>query len=211
MYNVEKTARSILESLKVMHETVTDYNRTIEHIRRSDTDKEAIERNVIKEETRRDDYIASTAKQITDASNALLEQETAIDEARRSASASDPRFRSAAHLAEISNALKVIEMMGDKLTAPTLQRIVDPFKAVCDYGTLATLREVASAAAPHLFMAFDSTVDFGREPTENLELARSINNLSRKAIESNDGTTWVLAIEMISKRIDDVFGSSNNG
>ncbi len=195
----------IFNALVDTAKNIRGYNKTIEDIqRRSDLDEETKSREVIIAETRRNDYRENAHSQIKNLIAEFVKSERDAHAIKMVDLMSNPVFGSTSHQLTVNNALQIISIMGDKMTAPTLQRVITPLIRSGDLLTLETLKEVTSITVPHLYTT--GMVDFGPGLTSRpLECAEGMAKLAHTQLDGSNPEYGLLEM-FFANKINETFG-----
>lgn len=201
----KEKAIAIFNALVETAKNIRGYNKTIEDIqRRSDLDEETKSREVIIAETRRNDYRENAHSQIKNLIAEFVKSERDAHAIKMVDLISNPVFGSTSHQLTVNNALQIISIMGDKMTAPTLQRVINPIMRSGDLLTLETLKEITSNTAPNLYAS--GMVNFGPGLTSQaLDCAENMAQLALNHLDSSTPEYGLLEM-FFANKINEAFG-----
>ena len=206
-YNTELAARSIVKMLYDYNKGLRPFDEKIRNKQQSGTGSDADrQKEIMRIEVEKEAYAAKCKEEVSAAAAAAVAEEETLAEARRVAEERRTAtiFRTPAHQSEISNALKMIEMLSERMTTEQMQSIVNPFVADMDYGTLRLLESIAKVHCQHLFLPYARPINFGDVPGKALEFMRGVAVLIGKAFDA-DTLRSATAAAFIERKVNEFF------
>lgn len=204
----KEKAVQIYNFIKQTADGAANHQSNIENIkRRTDLDPKIKEREVIIAESRRDDYRKAANEQLAALVADFVNSERTAAATQLASLRTNPTFTTAAHQLTVNNALLTMSLLGDKMTAPTMQRIVDPLIRSGDLFALESIKETAAVISPQLFATGAKPVDFGPGlKSETLACAETIARCVNQEIAEGDRGSAGALLMVLGDRINHTFG-----
>lgn len=210
LYNTETAAREIVKRLLDYKKKMMAFDQQGNDLKKYNLPAADYDKKALRLEVEREAYVDKAKEEIMSVLEQNIEQEEKLANAKRIAEERRAAtiFSTAEHQVKISNALKLIELLGDKMTVDQLQSIVNPFITDMDYSTLRLLQAVAKNVAPNLFTLqglCGKSVNFGEIPGDSLNFMREIAVLVPRVFSTDSA----MAVAFIDNKVNQFFGHSN--
>lgn len=205
MTMTESKVREILASLDTYIKTLNKFKEMVENARHTPPAATA-EKRIARIEVEQDMALEPIQQEIMAKVDTMVQEEADYVASRKAAEILTLINGSSDYNTRLANAIKVIEILGDSMSAEQLQDVVDPFVSALEYSALRTLKAVAEKCCPHLFGIFANKVNFGPLPGDKLEFLKEFKVLVERCFQPDSAGDMAFTAGYIENKVNDYFG-----